>query len=208
MKKLIVLGIVAVMGLATMASAAPVIDDGWVVQMRAELSGKSLANATFGTKLGAGDGYVTPEDAAYTSGMAPYAYVASVVGGVEAKIDYRAPLTEINTDSAPKVWNLVINASGPGTVTLKAWMLSSAAADIADGCDNKVALVQNGVKLFEWDASTPSGTSVAPNFTGDFEFTGTPIELQLVSVVPEPGSMLAMLSGLVGLVGYGIRRRK
>lgn len=27
-------------------------------------------------------------------------------------------------------------------------------------------------------------------------------------VVPEPGSMLAMFSGLVGLVGFGIRRRK
>jgi len=29
-----------------------------------------------------------------------------------------------------------------------------------------------------------------------------------LELVPEPGSMLAMLSGLVGLVGYGIRRRK
>lgn len=29
-----------------------------------------------------------------------------------------------------------------------------------------------------------------------------------VSTVPEPGSMIAMLSGLVGLVGFGIRRRK
>jgi len=28
------------------------------------------------------------------------------------------------------------------------------------------------------------------------------------ATVPEPGSMLAMLSGLVGLVGFGIRRRK
>ena len=28
------------------------------------------------------------------------------------------------------------------------------------------------------------------------------------AVIPEPSSLLAMLSGLVGLVGYGIRRRK
>jgi len=30
----------------------------------------------------------------------------------------------------------------------------------------------------------------------------------VATTVPEPGSMVAMLSGLVGLVGYGIRRRK
>jgi hypothetical protein len=26
--------------------------------------------------------------------------------------------------------------------------------------------------------------------------------------VPEPGSMIAVLSGLIGLVGFGIRRRR
>lgn len=29
-----------------------------------------------------------------------------------------------------------------------------------------------------------------------------------IAVIPEPGSMVAMLSGLVGLVGFGIRRRR
>lgn len=33
-------------------------------------------------------------------------------------------------------------------------------------------------------------------------------EFDSVVVTPEPGSMLAMFSGLVGLVGFGIRRRK
>jgi hypothetical protein len=27
-------------------------------------------------------------------------------------------------------------------------------------------------------------------------------------MIPEPGSMFALLSGLVGLVGFGVRRRK
>jgi len=31
---------------------------------------------------------------------------------------------------------------------------------------------------------------------------------QVAQVTPEPGSMVALFSGLVGLVGYGIRRRK
>lgn len=34
------------------------------------------------------------------------------------------------------------------------------------------------------------------------------VALTLGEAVPEPGSMVAMLSGLVGLVGFGIRRRK
>jgi len=59
--------------------------------------------------------------------------------------------------------------------------------------------------------STANGTSAAPQLNWTFNNVSqsiswaNPIKLELV---PEPGSILAMLSGLVGLVGFGIRRRK
>lgn len=43
-----------------------------------------------------------------------------------------------------------------------------------------------------------------PNAGGTYVFGFTAGEMS----VPEPGSMVAMLSGLVGLVGFGIRRRR
>ncbi len=52
-----------------------------------------------------------------------------------------------------------------------------------------------------------------PNFehiTLNF-YEGTNVEeivIDTICTVPEPGSMVAMFSGLVGLVGFGIRRRK
>lgn len=59
------------------------------------------------------------------------------------------------------------------------------------------------IDLTEYKAVYQAANSTAPAVT--FRLTATtPAE----SVVPEPGSMLAMFSGLVGLVGFGIRRRK
>jgi len=71
-------------------------------------------------------------------------------------------------------------------------------------------------------ANGVNGTSTLPQMTWLFTAGGTtdgfasikggnpPAEGAYIGLelVPEPGSMLAMLSGLVGLVGYGIRRRK
>jgi len=73
-------------------------------------------------------------------------------------------------------------------------------------------VVSNPVGYSFTFATGKNGTSALPQL--DWTFNGanattagssSPILLELV---PEPGSILAMLSGLVGLVGFGIRRRK
>ena len=58
----------------------------------------------------------------------------------------------------------------------------------------------------------PSPTYDADNdmwiTSGAYKYFTVYAEGQTVAQTPEPGSMVAMLSGLVGLVGFGIRRRK
>jgi hypothetical protein len=64
--------------------------------------------------------------------------------------------------------------------------------------------------------ATSNGSAASPWFKAALPVfrTGDPLGakngyiLSLEQPVPEPGSMVAMLSGLVGLVGFGIRRRK
>ena len=51
---------------------------------------------------------------------------------------------------------------------------------------------------YTFNTSNMAGTGSAGNFTLG----------EISTVIPEPGSMLAMFSGLIGLVGFGIRRRK
>lgn len=67
----------------------------------------------------------------------------------------------------------------------------------------------------EYDFTSTAGTlnTVDGGFGGAFHqytiTTGTQyFQLALTPAIPEPGSLVALFSGLVGLVGYGIRRRK
>lgn len=213
MKKLIVLGIIAtmVMGLAVAASAQE-IDAVWAVQLRA-YNGAATPNAatttTLGTRVGADDGFVTigGEDATAT----PYTGVPGVILSTLLPLDQRcnkdqrAPLVAGET----KVWDLVMWCVGdaPQTMRLDVWLPAS--ATLQEGGNLAVWLQDSeGNVLWEVPYDT-SGTQNAPIAKLYFDYDGTPISLQLVAgQVPEPGSMLAMFSGLVGLVGFGIRRRK
>jgi len=220
MKKLIVMGIVAmmVMGLAVAASAA--IDTDWIVQFRAQNGTTSQGTITIGTKAtGAVDAYNPPtEDSQFPSPTAGYAEI-SITNGATTRInkDYRAPITAANAGRAnAKVWDLVltINGAASGNVALFGWI---AATGKVDGTETIVELYR-GAELLWTAAPGASGTSTAPNFNAakanNFVFDGQSIPLQLRCytpggpIVPEPGSMVAMFSGLVGLAGFAIRRRK
>lgn len=214
MKKLIVLGIIAtmVMGLAVAASAADEIDAVWAVQLRA-YNGATPAVAgttlTLGTKVGAIDGYTltAAEDGYAPPWTGTPGAIVSMLQPAETRInkDQRAPLVA----GEIKVWDLVMFCVGeaPQTMRLDAWLPASAM--LSEGGNLKVWLQMGDEILWEVPYDT-SGTVGAPIFTTNIAYDGTPIALQLVASadVPEPGSMLAMFSGLVGLVGFGIRRRK
>ena len=214
MKKLIVIGIVAamVMGLAAAASAA--LDDTWMMQLRPYAGGVSAGTVTLGTKPGAIDGYTTvgSEDAVLTPPTGtPGELISLLVPGQRTSKDVRAPLTVGQT----KIWNLSLYIVGgaAGTIKLDGWMATSAnQLNHSTGGDPDIKLQLKMGETVLWTAPyDSSGAQATPQFTTNIAFSGTPIDLQLVASavpIPEPGSMAAVLSGLVGLVGFGIRRRK
>lgn len=223
MKKLIVIGIVAVMvmGLAVAASAAPFVpNDQWFVQLKAENGGMSAGNITTGTKVGASDGYVAVEDTGFPgqvptwgemiiTDLAPNAFVPD---GRWNK-DQRAPMVR----NQVQIWDLkaYINGATTGTLTIKAWVVATGKITSPDFF---VALYDGVVIADNYTSATPiwtalhsaSGTSAAPQFTlSNIAVSGfKQYTLVASTVIPEPGSMVALFSGLVGLVGFGIRRRK
>jgi len=140
--------------------------------------------------------------------------------------DKRAPLTAGQT----KVWDIVVAAGSTYAPTALrfAWYAGAGANDpvgtIAGTPVEYVLEVVNdptGLNSgFVWKSQDPTGgTSTAP--LGYLDWTQFPkvadksammesgIKLRFtVKPVPEPGSMLALASGIVGLAGFGIRRRK
>jgi len=227
MKKLIVIGIVAVMvmGLAMVAQAA--VDASWVVQFQAfnAINQNSAGATEYGTKTNTSNARVSGEDVELSIVNTSQAEIICVDQAPydTSKLprfnkDYRAPLAA--PGNPVQTWNLLLFA-GDGypdaDIILKGWQpsklgLVTGAPITLDPANMQVALWYNGEKIWDLNAAqTPAlgaGTSAAPQFTKSFAKVGraNAYELQLIAKVPEPGSMLALLSGLVGLVG--IRRRK
>ncbi len=212
MKKLIVLAVVAmVFGMVSGAYALD-IDPEWVVQLRANnAAGTAQGTITCQTKVGASDNFVPPQDAQFPSPVPGYGEISITLGSVtRIQKDLRAPLTIANMGKAnAKVWNLsmYINGGGAQTMTLKGWV---PAARKLDGTDTIVELYQGSTLLWKV-VPGQTGSSAAANYTGTFYYNNEPISLQLLAYVvpvPEPGSIVAMLTGMVGFAGYAIRRRK
>jgi len=215
MKKLIVMGIVAVMVMGLSVAASAALDNTWMMQLRAaDAAGVSLGTVTIGTKVGATDGYTTTgsEDGVVQTPPAARAMlVSTIVAGQLTTKDVRAPLVVGQT----KTWDLTLYEYGGGATTfsLTGWMASSAnMLDLSTGGDPNIKVeLKQGDKVLWTVPYGVSGSSTAPTFTlaTPLSYTGNAISLQVVaSTVPEPGSMVALFSGLIGLVGFGIRRRK
>ena len=124
--------------------------------------------------------------------------------------DVRAPLVA----NQVKAWNLhawLLDASGAakvaGNITITAWLVG---ADL----DGTVVVKVKGLGS-DWPAplnttSATRGTQAAPLKTWTVTYDGVnDVQFNVdASTIPEPGSLLALVSGLVGLIGFGIRRRK
>lgn len=219
MKKLIVLGVVAamIMGLAVVASAA--VDSYWIVQMRpSDPAGSgSGGTITLGTRSGYSDGYAPVEDVpapppvTTNCELTPIDLGDAVNAGGRWLKDQRAPLNPGDT----KIWNLRLygnSAWGTRDFLVKAWIPVAAKIDPStEGDPDLVVQLKMGDTVLYTFAVGSSGTSAAPNWSYTFPYRAEGYDLQLVAsapLIPEPGSILALASGLVGLVGFGIRRRK
>lgn len=208
MKRLIVMGIVLAMALALSVSASAAMDTTWAVQLRAfNTSNLSAGTITLGTNGTAIDDFKVPEDAYLAILTGNPAELSSTIGDRVAK-DMRAPIA----DGETKVWDLIMFNNGPATtITLIGWVANGVNGQI-NGDEGEVFLRVKDTGEVIWTAPHEvSGSQTAFMFSKTFDWEpGQIIGLELVAtnVVPEPGSMVALFSGLVGLVGFGIRRRK
>lgn len=216
MKKLIVLAVVAlVFGIVSGAYASAT---DWLIYLKAaDQNGANALNtgAIFGTKTGALDGSDT-NDASNGpgTGAAQVAFGCFDLGNGSAGNGYYKDIRQPGTTNL--VWNckLWLMASCNATaIKFTGWNPSGTydLLPLPDGTPMRVSIPALGLS-YVFDGTT-NGTSTAPQFTWTIDqaqnYKGIENALDVIlAPVPEPGSILALASGLVGLVGFGIRRRK
>lgn len=249
MKKLIVIGIAAmmVMGLAGLASAA-VIDTQWGINLQAyNQNGEySQGTAIFGTKTGihlvgppvydgATDGYTqagsvqtgTTDGFKAADGdalLAPQDPDNSLIG-VYTKVlkmstsvkmtagDIRAPIV----GGVHKIWQFyVTGGSGSfdvgGATEFTLYVRKPADAQWANDGTVQMQIYSvaafGGTRTLLWDSRANAAGDPLLIWTSPTQEAGGGSYKFELDAVPEPGSILALASGLVGLIGFGIRRRK
>jgi len=209
MKKLFVLGIVLamVMGLAAMAGA---------YEMFVGVKG---ADGT-GQLIDVGDYQGAGFDAGWNPGNG--AQVTAAVQQTGGSTDLTAAFDPNHVSST--AWDIYVWGVGADAgATASIYVIFSDDGTIAGG---------SSAKGNDWNLNVVGGASYAagaltldanypPNITDGNKVISSltvgasrasAVELQLVEgapvTTPEPGSLVALFSGMVGLVGYGIRRRK
>ncbi len=231
MKKLIVIGIVVamVMGMAVAANAQFTPNDKVLVGIKAAVDGIGMSAGTFGTQVGAIDDYDTNDKGlpSATAGSAEIICTDLPANGTVADgrfyVDKRAPLDDY---SQIKVWDLKASLNtvpAGGDIVLTGWMISSGKITSPDFYGGLYAgswtaqEIKSGAAdtSLIWQLPTDGtyGSASSPQFTSDgYHVSGTGSQMFTLCLgtidVPEPGSMVALFSGLVGLIGFGIRRRK
>jgi len=158
----------------------------------------------------------------WTTAGAAYCAVATLSAGVDGA---KAALNKIDkwtgSDRAPiylAVW-AVNDYGGGANFDIRFWLGQTNTTGGVSAKPLSVKVVYDPVGDMEGTILgtapiTTGGSQAAPKVkfnlpvakTADPLSAGSTYILELS--VPEPGSMIAMLSGLVGLVGFGIRRRK
>jgi len=228
MKKLIVIGIVAamVMGLSAAAFAT---GDAWLVYMHVGLNttGEDGApSGKFGIRTQTTDlvsSYTTGNynsavpELWFTDGTHPY---PSNLGAGGSPRYYQATISKNNaapTNTVEFVYSLEIKATSGTTVWLTAWNPTGPTTDWDASKFDNLYLYEGTNKSngFKFD-STKNGADIVTNISGDYYQKsyvmpeGGIMEFQLIAGggIPEPGGMAALFTGLVGLIGFGIRRRK
>jgi len=237
MKKLIVIGIIAMMitGLSVAANAMA----GTVLNLQPQNDNGSVQTVLVGWMTDPLTSNLGTDDLDYDNTLGAgqpdqiLTRVQNALIGSRVKQDYRAPILG---ESDFQIWEIRTQVGNnpshtAATFGLKAWFGDYPATNSAfwilngnfttqQACLDAIAGGSSVIaKLDGTNQSYDSGASTwninAPVYNEDLEAWTTPYTrftvyagYQAPLTTPEPGSMLAMFSGLVGLVGFGIRRRK
>ena len=234
MKKLLVIGIVAVMmmGLAVAANAT---GDAWFVYMHVGLDTSALdgaADSKFGVNTRTTSQVSNNTSGGYSSAVpelwysdATYALPADPnVNDRYYQVVWAKSKLAANVYQTGLTYNLRLVANAGTKAYLTAWNPTGTSADwdgtkfgyltLFEVVNGKLANPYSFDKNANGsnDGTGMSGTYFQKQYTigasGYQDFVLLASATNPILTTPEPGSMLAMLSGLVGLVGFGIRRRK
>lgn len=215
MKKLFVIACVALMVMGLAASAMAVaFDTDWKVSIKAMDENNLSFNGIgqFGTKGTGTDAYLGTEDVDLPTLATDLIDVYTVIGTKKLTADYRAPMAAGRTIT----WNLTVAPESASTATgirIRGWIQSQTGNKIDTDSVFNVKLYSvaafGGARTQVWaPVNGVAGTSSANYWDSGLLSASTHLFELEATAVPEPGSIVALLSGMVGLVGFGIRRRK
>lgn len=230
MKKLIV--ILAVIGLLVSAAAAYAgPNDDWLLYVRAASpdDSKSLNNCIFGTKTGYSDTPAGNEDKPQiVNSIAPAIGCFDLGSGSNGTGYYQDLRSPVTTASKVRIWNIkvwALSGYGYNDIVLSAWnpvgshdINGNLPISLKVVHDPSGAYADGQLLISSWDPNKNGTQALAPySFTfsgaGSVKDSANPIVLQLTAsydalpAVPEPGSVVALVSGLMGLVALRARRR-
>jgi len=225
MKKLFVLGIVAAMvfGFAAMAGAYAV---SIAVTAGPIATSANYAQVDFGdyqNGVSNDEFYYAPTSSSYLEATTTSLYNATQVSGTFGAAAQTAQdfnVWTVGTVTTPIYLYATLVDDGTNVTDGAGGSWGGSATPLTDNWQVMDVTTDTVVANFTFSGDDPADTAIAKYGATNVALVGaiTPgtaasgagsVEYSIQQVpVPEPGSMVALFSGIVGLVGFGIRRRK